>query len=214
MMNNCKNCGSVFFVSKYKGFCTESCKKEFAGNGEVEEFEWGMKKESDAKSENENDINDGIPTLNLEKKRKNVVENITKKTKVKNLESMIPKRSAYEKLNTDQLTSPRLIKHKESGMNVIKLESEKKTKNEKKGVIQPTVCTHSSIDLEEEKSNSIKSLTNSTNQLIKLAENVINEDDRPANFNIELAVKCFSEARNQMKTKLEFMKFNNLKNKR
>lgn len=104
----------------------------------------------------------------------------------------------------------------ENGTPEIVKKSPEETKNINDEGIPHEVSTRLSETLKTENENSIQLLTNTAKRLIDYADQLVAprkvDDDgtviqRSATHELDVAVKCLSEARNVMKTKLEFLKF-------
>jgi hypothetical protein len=90
----------------------------------------------------------------------------------------------------------------------IENQSSKKLSSEEEKKIPRSGFSEISNALNEEKSSSIQLLNDSTQQLMTLAKDLTkkNKEGVPA-YNIDVAVKCLSEVRSTLKTKLEYLKF-------
>jgi len=156
----------------------------------------------------------------LEKKELITQNQETKGTdqfKIKNTEKKIKKKSENENRNITQKIENEPIKTKGNGMQETENENSKKSKNDEGEMIPQSDCTQLPIVLERERSSSIQLLNDSSQHLMKLAKSLANPrtdeeggiiQHAPAH-NVDTSIKCLSELRNIMKTKLEYLKFAN-----
>ena len=116
----------------------------------------------------------------------------------------------------EKLTKIEKMKISASSMPEIEMSNERRLMPIEEKEIQPSDSTLLSRELKKEKSSSLMLLNNSTNQLVELAnqltqkkKNEKGEELLTPTHNIEIAVKCLTEARNTMKAKLDYLKLAN-----
>lgn len=182
--------------------------------------EFGMLEDGEHKNKLSNVENETVneeDQMNIDNENGKPIENTTKKIEI---ESMPEKESAITQIQSqrirddengvEEIESDR-TPLSENIMSETKKSSGEKSMSQGEGVIQPADSNPYSIALKEENSSSVKLLDDSSRLLINLAKaNLDKEMNKAAVLqNTDIAVKCLSEARNLMKTKLEFMKFGN-----
>lgn len=154
----------------------------------------------------EKEINITTPP-NLREKKMKESENTTKK---------IESSAIKEEVNGERKIESENVSNKGNGMPEIKKENSQKS-------LSADVITTPQLDssrlltvLNEERLGSIRQLNNINDQLIGYAKSLAKPatiaDDgevikRSSTPDLELAIKCLTESRNVMKTKLDYMKF-------
>ncbi len=121
-----------------------------------------------------------------------------------------------EKINTERKIVSTSTECKGSGMQETKKNNETKLTSEGGELTQQSDSSRQSLILHQEKSSSLKLLNDSAEHLQDLAKSLAKPRKTDENgeviqrcptHEIEVAIRCLTEARNIMKTKLDFLKF-------
>jgi len=143
----------------------------------------------------------------IKKKETNIIETTKKSLTEKSVSGTteIKNSETKKEKNGQEITEINKMQDNVNGTLEINQEKQKKYEIENINETPQSVSTQVYRELGEERLNSVRLLNNSATQLIDLAQQLTSKEK--GTNNIDVAVKCLTEARNTMKIKLDYLKF-------
>lgn len=218
IISNRKTQGELLFATKrYRDHLSKAKEEKMEkfgmmAHGELKKVQSEEKRSAKNMTNQKKEKKLGPAPREKEEKGQNKKQKIKKE--VGNTTETIKSLQIKEDQKTGQKTKIATIKHSENGMQKTGGKSVKKSEAGDTGQIQPSDSNQVSMRIEEERSGTVKLLTDSSEHLVTLGKSLaaprMDDFNKPiqmaTSHNVEVAIKCFSEARNIMKTKLEYLK--------